>query len=433
METQHLSVTETIFFHQGKAEKLFMGGVFLDEEFARRECGWLPPAIITNPGIRRFWELILNGRTAADAAMEAQVYFDAIEALVEVPSYSQTPAYADAISMDHYLRQSGMVLSEMARAIVARNAGQLRSLAQGIIEQNPISGMAIPSAVDIGLEFIADLDDIKQISERTGITSLDKATGGLEKQTLTILAARPSMGKSALAIQIARYKAGFEKKNVLFFSLEMKPKSIWARMACGDLEVSWRDIREDRVSGKEGFTREDVEEQKQAVADKSSALIDELEERLRIDGRPKLSMDDVWRAVSHYQPDFVVIDHLGLLRMNGDDEVRALGEASWAGKAMAKEFDIPVLMLYQLNRNTEGRENKRPTMSDLRGSGKIEENADNILLMYRSDYYEGTQQAPKTVSDTEIIIAKFRDGKRNLCVDLEYHLAKQRFFSRRLP
>jgi len=413
-----MDITGTILSHQIEAERLFAGAVMIDDEYARQVCGWLAPEMIHDEKIRAFWTKVLGGVDAHQAALDVQAYYEIASYISRVVSTYEMTAYANTISMDHYLAESGRTLSAMARAIAGRNTDLLRELAQSIAEKSPVAADEIPNAVDIGLEFHAALEDLEMRSERTGITSLDNATGGLEKQTLTILAARPSMGKSALGIQICKWKAEKEGKKVILFSLEMSRRSIWARMVCGELRVPWRDVRARRVNA----------ETLEAVDQKSNELMERLSDRFLVDDTSNQSMDDIWRKVSLYRPDLVVIDHLGLVNSREENEVQALGEISNMSKALAKQFDIPVLMLYQLNRGTEARDNKRPMMSDLRGSGKIEENADNIFFLYRPDYYDEAKPDQQTVSKTELIISKFRDGIRNIYVYLQFHLDEQWFY-----
>lgn len=413
----------TISLHQSEAERLFAGAVMLDEDYARENCGWLSASMIRDDKVRGFWEKVQTGAQAHEAAMDVQAYYEFAGYMARVVSAYDLPALANTISADHYLTESTMTLSGMARAIAARDTDCLRTLAQSIAEKSPVAADVIPNAVDIGLEFQELLDNLTGRSEATGIASLDAATGGLEKQTLTMIAARPSMGKSALGIQIAKWKAEKEPKKTLFFSLEMSRKSIWARMACGELKLSWRDVRVGRTAPG----------QIQALKNKSADLMDRLEDRLLIDDTASMSVDDIWRRVSLYRPDFVIIDHMGLVSSREPNKVLALGQISRALKVMAKQFDIPIAALYQLNRGTETRDNKRPVMADIRGSGEIEENADNIFFLYRPDYYDDAQPTKQIVSKTEIIIAKFRDGMRNIQVNLLYHLDEQRFYGEERP
>jgi replicative DNA helicase len=421
---ENVSLIDGVMVHQAKAERLFAGAVWLDDDYARQSCGWLKPEMFLDQRLGEYWRLVLDGKQANDAAVATQAYFDVMDCVTQVATGRDAPAFAGAIAMDVYLRDASSSLGDMARAIVERDVLRVKQLAQGIVEGSPESGCKIPDSSDIGLEFIAALDNITGRSEKFGIANLDAATGGMECPSLTILASRPSMGKSSMGIQIARYKAEAEKKRVSLFALEMNRINVWARMVCGDAGVAWRDVRAGRATPA----------QLQALADASSALIDCVEDRLYIDDRPRLTIDEIWRAISNLKPDLAIIDHMGLVAPTDRDEVKSLGDISRMCKVMSKEFKIPILALYQLNRdNDKGNQNgnrRRPVMSDLRGSGKIEENADNVLFLYRPDYYDDAQAKAKTVSDSEIIVAKFREGVRNIQIHLEYHLDQQRFYPR---
>lgn len=409
----------TLSLHQSESEKLFAGAVMLDQEYARQVCGWLPANVFRDEKVRAFWDQVKGGTDASTAAMQLQAYYEFAGYMTRVTTSFDLPAFANTISTDHFLVRSAGMLSEMARAISDRDTERLRELSRRITDNSPIASGQIPNAVDVGLEFQSELDDIGMRSEMTGIPNLDTATGGLEKQTLTVIAARPSMGKSALAIQIAKWRAEYLRdRKVMLISLEMNRRSIWARMACGELCLSWRDIR----SGK------GTAEQLDALRDKSGDLMNRLEDRMLLDDTSRMSVDDIWRRVSSYRPKFLIVDHMGLVHSSEQNEVTALGQISWGLKMIAKQFDIPVVALYQLNRGTESRDNKRPAMSDLRGSGKIEENADNIFFLYRPDYYDDARPTQQTVSKTEILVAKFRDGVRNIGVHLQYHLDEQKFY-----
>lgn len=418
------TINEAIVLHQHEAEKMFAGAVMIDEQFALETCGWLAPEMIRDAKIREFWKRVKSGVGAHEAALQINTYYEFCGYLNRVVTSTDLSAYANQISTDSYLFDSFVTLSEMARAISERNPENLRMLAQSIAERAPVSGDVIPNAVDIGLEFQVMLDDVTGRSELTGIAALDKATGGLENSTLTILAARPSMGKSALGIQIAKWRAEhLTDKKVMLFSLEMNRLSIWARMACGELRLAWRDVRSGSATP----------EQLEALKETSARLMDRLENRLLIDDTSNMATDDIWRKISRYRPSMVIIDHMGLVNCHAESEVLALGQISRNAKIIAKQFDIPVLALYQLNRGTESRDNKRPTMRDIRGSGKIEENADNILFLFREDYYDDASAEKQTESKSEIIIAKFRDGYRNICVNVDYDLQEQWFYSKGDP
>lgn len=271
------------------------------------------------------------------------------------------------------------------------------------------------NAFEIHIEFMDLLEHLDDRSIHTWITAIDKALGGLERQTLTVLAARPSMGKSTLAWQIARNVAANHQK-AYFYSLEMSSTSLWAKAACGALGIRWREVRNGEVPT----------QQKEAIIWKSAGLLENYGDNLLVDDNSNTSMT-MYAGVARYKPDLVVVDHLRLVADRNEHEDKRLGAITQGLKNMAKEFNCAVLCLAQLNRKTEDRDEKRPQLSDLRDSGQIEENADVVLMMYREDYYEPTNK--KGDSPTELLVRKFRDDVLAQKIDLTFDTEKQWFVS----
>jgi replicative DNA helicase len=266
---------------------------------------------------------------------------------------------------------------------------------------------------------VAFLDLISHLEGRsinTHIERIDSAIGGLERQTLMVLAARPSMGKSTLAWQIARNVAAFGQK-ALFFSLEMSITSLWAKAACGAVGTSWRDIRAGKAS-EATITK---------VIDSATELMEVYQDRLLVNDHVNMTRN-IWESVEIHRPDLVIVDHLRLINDRNENEVQRLGAITKNLKDLAKEMNIAVLCLAQLNRQVEQRDQKRPQMADLRDSGQIEENADTILMLYRPDYYDDNQTY-KPVSETEILIRKFRDDINNQRIKLYFDTRHQWFHS----
>jgi replicative DNA helicase len=231
----------------------------------------------------------------------------------------------------------------------------------------------------------------------TGFRAIDVMLGGLERRQLYILAGRPGMGKSAFAGQVAHNSAK-QGRRVAFFSIEMSAQQILSRLVCADARVAWEAI-------KRGVVPEDKWE---VLTDKIS---DVSNLPIVIDDSSRTTTARIESAVSKLgQVDLIVVDHLGLLGdagMRGENETIRLGRMSWALKQIAKDYNVPVLCLCQLNRSVDSRENKRPMLSDLRQSGNIEENADAVLMIYREDYYTIETENKNTV---EILPRKLRDG-----------------------
>jgi replicative DNA helicase len=237
---------------------------------------------------------------------------------------------------------------------------------------------------------------------RTGFYDLDRMTAGLQKGDLIVLAARPSMGKTAFALNIAEHVAVQEGLPVLVFSMEMGASQLALRLVGSLGRINQQNLRTGKLDSGEWERLTDAVErlgQVQLYIDETAALTSaELRARARRMARQFGTLG------------LIVIDYLQLMSgSSGSDENRAteLGEISRGLKALAKELQCPVVALSQLNRSVESRNDKRPMMSDLRESGAIEQDADIIMFIYRDDYYNKESKEPGV---SEIIVAKQRNG-----------------------
>lgn len=234
----------------------------------------------------------------------------------------------------------------------------------------------------------------------TGYYGLDKLTSGLQRSDLVILAARPSMGKTALCLNMAAHMAVRENVPTAIFSLEMSKEQLVQRLLCMESRVDGGRLRG-------GYLNDDDWPRLTAAASTLS------EAPIFIDDTPGLSTMELRakcrRLAKNHQLGFVVIDYLQLMRVKGkiESREREIAEISMTLKAIAKELNIPVLALSQLNRSLESRQDKRPVMSDLRESGSIEQDADLIMFLYRDDVYHPDTDQPGVA---EIILAKHRNG-----------------------
>lgn len=238
---------------------------------------------------------------------------------------------------------------------------------------------------------------------RTGFYDLDRHTAGLQKGDLIVLAARPSMGKTAFALNIAEHVAVHEELPVLVFSMEMGASQLAVRMV-GSLG------RIDQQHLRTGALKDDEWTRLTEAVDRLGKV------SLFIDETAALNPAELRARARRMARQFggtlglIVVDYLQLMSgSSGSDENRAteLGEISRGLKALAKELQCPVIALSQLNRSVETRNDKRPMMSDLRESGAIEQDADVIMFIYRDDYYNKESKEPGVA---EIIIGKQRNG-----------------------
>jgi replicative DNA helicase len=234
----------------------------------------------------------------------------------------------------------------------------------------------------------------------TGFFELDKKTSGLQKADLIIVAARPSMGKSAFASAIAEHAAIDRKLPVAFFSLEMSKESLVQRMLCSQAGVDAHRVRTGFLSPQEWplLTR---------AAGKLSNV------PFFIDDTPAISVLELRakarRLKASHDIQLIVLDYLQLMRATGRSESRQqeISEISRSLKALARELEVPIIAISQLSRAVESRQDHKPQLSDLRESGAIEQDADVVILLMREDYYNMTET---NKGITDINIAKQRNG-----------------------
>ncbi len=236
---------------------------------------------------------------------------------------------------------------------------------------------------------------------RSGFWRLDELTSGFQPKELTILGARPSIGKTAVAGNIA-VNVALSGKTVAFFSLEMPAKALIDRMCCAQGQVDLQAHRQGRLNT----------EQKRHYL---GALSHIAEAPLYIDDQPAQTAASIEARAARLQAkaglDLVVVDYLGLMaaeRRGMENREQVVAAISRGMKGLAKRLNVPVLLLSQLNRELHKRVDKRPMLSDLRESGSIEQDADLVLFLHREDYYH--RDDPALAGKGELIIAKARNG-----------------------
>jgi len=237
----------------------------------------------------------------------------------------------------------------------------------------------------------------------TGYHELDEKTSGLQPGELTIIAGRPSMGKTALALNIAVNASARRSTPVAVFSLEMSTESLVQRLMCSEAGISMRNLRQGRLS---------PQERAKLVA----ALGPLSESQVFIDDSPGLTALDIRararRLKSEVPVGLVIIDYLQLMESHSDRRDRnrqqEVSDITRALKAMAKELNVPVVALSQLSRLPEQRSDKKPQLADLRESGAIEQDADLVLLLYRGEFYWPENESLR--GKAELTIAKQRNG-----------------------
>lgn len=252
----------------------------------------------------------------------------------------------------------------------------------------------------------------------TGFTKLNEITGGLQRSDLILIAARPSMGKTALVLNVAQHMATRDHKSVAIFSLEMPADQLVMRMLCAEGLIDSRRFRVGDLSDDEWKKLLDAADRLSC----STIIIDDTANLSAIELRNKAR-----RISKEYGLDCVIIDYLQLMDGGAhskiDNRQQQISEISRSLKALARELRVPVIALSQLSRGPETRQSKRPMLSDLRESGSLEQDADLVAFLYREDYYNPESERKNV---TELIIAKHRNGPTET-VELYFHKNYTRF------
>lgn len=333
------------------------------------------------------------------------------------PSAANITAYAHIVRERSTLRQLINVAREISKSgynPLGLDSDDLLQIAEKrvaeLAEQRPKEGgltelnLLLKSTVQRIDELFRSGKDLTGIS--SGLEDLDQRTSGWQPGELIVLAARPSMGKTALALNFVEAAMFTQERPTLVFSMEMPSSSLVMRMMSSLGRIDQSKIRNGKLAEEDW--------------PKLSAAVSKLKDKpLFIDDTPGLSPTEIRArtrriAREHGAPAMIMVDYLQLMQLPEANEGRTqeISEISRSLKALAREFDCPVIALSQLNRGVEQRPNKRPMNSDLRESGAIEQDADVILFIYRDEYYN--EDSPdKGVA--ELILGKQRNGEVGTC------------------
>lgn len=414
--------------HSVEAEQSVLGGVMLDNQawdkissklceadFYRTEHRILFRTIVSLTHKNQPFDVItlLNALKSTDHLDESGGEAYLFELANNTPSVANIAAYAEIVREKSVQRQLIAVANDIADSAYnpgGREVPELLDMAEtkvfAIAEQTP--GEGGPQAIkSILVKAIERIDSLYQNGDAitglaTGLTDLDNMTSGLQSSDLIIVAGRPSMGKTTLVMNMAEHAAIQGGKPVLVFSMEMPGDSLAMRMMSSLGRIDQHRIRTGKLDD------EDWPRITSAVHMLSEAL-------LFIDDTPSLSPAEMRararRLMKEHGPlGLIVVDYLQLMKVPGfkaDNRTAEISEISRSLKALAKELNVPVIALSQLNRGLEQRHDKRPIMSDLRESGAIEQDADIICFIYRDEVYHEDSPDKGTA---EIIIAKQRNG-----------------------
>lgn len=266
----------------------------------------------------------------------------------------------------------------------------------------------------IAREVVTDvLENIQKMSSThtsvtgtpTGYRALDKLTNGFQRGDLIILAARPSMGKTAFALNIGLNAAQISKQAVVLFSLEMPAEQLITRMLSVKSRISGSTLRTGQIN-----TNNEWNALNEAAADLKQA-------KIFIDDSPTVRVAEIFskcrKLQTEHQLGLIIIDYIQLISSssskNSENRQQEVSEISRNLKALARELNVPVIALSQLSRSVESRADKKPQLSDLRESGALEQDADLVIFLYRQAYYERDEDRPVT-EKTEVLISKHRNG-----------------------
>ena len=416
--------------HSIEAEQSLIGGLLLDNSAWERIGDVAAESDFYRDDHRRIFthirRLIDTGRPA-----DVVTVYESIEKSNEVdqtgglaylgeianntPSAANIRRYAEIVHERAVLRKLVTVGDEIAASALnpaGRDVKELLDQAEQKVFEIAEAGARITQGFVSMPEVLGEVvDKIQELYDRdgssditgipTGFTDLDKMTSGLQPGDMVVIAGRPSMGKTAFALNIAEHVGVVEKLPVAIFSLEMSGPQLAMRFLSSVGRLDQQKLRTGKLGDEEW--------------DKMTVALGKLHEApIHIDETGAINPSDLRARARRLHRQFgklglIVIDYLQLMTGNGNVENRAteISEISRSIKALAKELGVPVLALSQLSRKVEERNDKRPLMSDLRESGAIEQDADIIIMMYREEYYKPDTQE-KGIA--EVIIGKHRNG-----------------------
>lgn len=412
--------------HSAEAEQAVLGSILIDSRCVPEVLGVLRPADFYAKVNRDIFEtiysmfnysMVIDPVTVLEQMKAAGVYTEGSSGYL-IDLMNITPTAANVMEYAAIVKDKALLRS------IAEAGGSIESMAmEGTGEASEVLEAAEKKVYALrqgrtsgGLEPVSQVlvSVYEQLAEAaksdnsipglsTGLADVDNAIMGLNNSDLILIASRPGMGKTSIALNIALHVAKTSKKAVAVFSLEMSREQLCMRLLAGESFVDSKKLQTGRLSNEDW--------RKIAAA---AAVISGVD--LRIDDNPSLSVSDMnaqCRRVNNLG--LVVIDYLQLMQSaggsagySGENRTQVVSDISRMLKIMAKELNVPVICLSQLSRANEARTNKRPMLSDLRESGAIEQDADIVLGLYRDDYYNKETEMPNLA---ECIILKNRRGE----------------------
>jgi replicative DNA helicase len=408
-----------------EAEQAVLGAIFLDSSALTPASELLIPEDFYRAAHQKIFHAMLKVADKGEPVDLVTVTAELVDskALEEVGGVSYLSELADAVptaaNVEYYARivEEKSILRRLIRTAtsIAQDGYTREDEVDVLLNEAEKKIMEVAQRKHSGtFQNIKDVlvqayDNIEMLHNRkgeitgipTGFTELDRMTAGFQRSDLIIVAARPSVGKTAFALNIAQNVATQTNENVAIFSLEMSAQQLVMRMLCAEGNINAQNLR----TGK--LTSEDWGKLTMAMGSLSNAGI-------YIDDTPSIRVSEIRAKCRRLKQEsglgMVLIDYLQLIQGSGrnrENRQQEVSEISRALKALARELEVPVIALSQLSRSVEQRQDKRPMMSDIRESGSIEQDADIVAFLYRDDYYDKESENKNII---EIIIAKQRNG-----------------------
>ena len=408
-----------------EAEKSVLGGIFLKPDIFGDVVEILHPNDFYKNGHKLIYEAMrdiynsgigidpivvvnkLKKNEKFDELVGEQLLFDIIS---DVPTAANILEYAKIVKEKSTLRRLGEVGTKIVElayegyeevdTILDKAEGMIFKISENVDSKDLVSLKDVIAQEFVRLEKVYQNKGVAT-GISSGFSDFDQMTSGFHPSDLIILAARPAMGKTAFALNLALNAAMKSKKGVLLFSLEMSSSQLLQRLLSIEAGIGLQKIRNGFLDsddwGKLGLASMKLSNSEINIADLPNVNVLEIRAIAR-------------RLKAAGKLDMIIIDYLQLIKGNstrGDNRQQEISEISRALKGIARELDIPIIALSQLSRATEQRADRRPMLSDLRESGAIEQDADMVMFLYRDDYYN---EESEDKGLTEVIIGKQRNG-----------------------
>ncbi|MGP4081310.1 replicative DNA helicase [Pseudalkalibacillus sp. R45] len=411
--------------HNIEAEQAVLGAVFLEPEALTTATELLMPEDFYRAGHQRIFSVMVDLSEKGEPIDLVTVTSELQDRklLEEVGGVSYLSDLANSVPTAANIEYYGQIVEEkslLRRLIrtatdIAANGYSREDEVEQILNEAEKNILAVAQRKNTGVfKSIKDVlvqayDNIEMLQNKkgditgipTGFVELDRITAGFQRNDLIIVAARPSVGKTAFALNIAQNVATKTDENIAIFSLEMGAEQLVMRMLCAEGNIDAQRLRTGDLQS------EDWQKLTMAMGSLSNAGI-------YIDDTPGVRVSDIRAKCRRLKQEkglgMILIDYMQLILgsgKSGENRQQEVSEISRSLKGLARELEVPVISLSQLSRGVESRQDKRPMMSDIRESGSIEQDADIIAFLYRDDYYDKESENKDII---EIIIAKQRNG-----------------------